>query len=1064
MKFNKPQKKQYYQKIILKSAITLSHVLCQSYGSAIEHLPDLRDEFEGKLENNPENVAWTFLSICVSTALIILLREPRMRCDMTHKELTDHAKGLIDALPDDGDIRRSDLINLALAKHMQKCIQQASELIIKATPESDFNQSQLKQMYREALTRSVTVVFQRQSNLFSGMIESITGPTEEPEMREFAWQRHGAWCRGLYCESSIFSPDNDIDIPLSHVYQKLRCYWNTQHKQECDRNGEPLKYRTATVADLHKTIDTWLDEFDECDAIRLIAGGPGSGKSSFAKAFATELYNKQSHRVLFIQLQEFDTDGGNLRESIGRHLKNNYHLKTPHKCEGFPGNSLEWHGEDTRPLLMIFDGLDEMIINTDNQNDLTRKFVVKLKRLLSILNKSNPAAAVVLGRNVTMNVALDDGGLKLDNLIHVAPIRKMTLDDLQLDKNPSNNKINKGFNPVNDPSKLIENDTRKAYWNKWCQVKGMSQSEPPQAILDDQISDLNAEPLLLHLLLISDYCNGKWKDAADNRNLVYENIFSKIFNRNKDKDLYAYRKLNETHFFELMEVFGLAAFRGNGRTGDSKEFHYLCEMYVANKDDKRIYSKLDGADLKNVALMIHSRPENKGIGFEFVHKSFGEYFAARALLGAADRLQRLWHDGNKDEMHLAKRWVNFVGTGQISNSILRFLHDQCRQWKLDRIEKTIGVLNAIFDKTLKDGFPVHKSDIVSRSTYRNMEYCQQCAEKTMLVTLTSLWKAHNENSENNETPVITLDQFKNSNVAVLDMIIRLFPAGPRAIGIAPMLNGLSLKGSYLQEFCLRFAKLEGSDLSEAILIKADLSHTNLKKANFINAELSGAEMCNSNLSGANLRGAILFRTNLNGANLCGAKLSRASLPEVNLNRANLNKVDLRMANLTSSNLSGTYLNETNLKNADLWLANLSEANLCKVNLRGANLRAANLEGANLESIDLTECYTEEMSVRSVDFRKDVKLTQKQVDTFFGVKFGPGKTILPEHLSYPNHWHAAKFGEEGEPPTTIEEYSNDYYIWINSRCKPDQNTNPFQNKPKISFRLSIKHTCKFKYWE
>ena len=82
---------------------------------------------------------------------------------------------------------------------------------------------------------------------------------------------------------------------------------------------------------------------------------------------------------------------------------------------------------------------------------------------------------------------------------------------------------------------------------------------------------LNVEPLLLHLLIIPEFCGDRWEEAAENRNLIYHDILRKVFKRNKDKDLDAYRQLEEKHFFELMEVFGLAAFRGNGRTGEERK-------------------------------------------------------------------------------------------------------------------------------------------------------------------------------------------------------------------------------------------------------------------------------------------------------------------------------------------------------------------------------------------------------------------------------------------------------------------------------------------------------------
>ena len=859
------------------------------------------------------------------------------------------------------------------------------------------------------MTRSVTTVFAEEPGLFSGIIESIAGPTATAETREIAWQRHGAWCHGLFYDEAIFSPDNDIDIPLLQVYQKLRCYWNDKHEKERDGEREPLKYRTATVGDLHKTIHTWLRNFDESDALRLIAGGPGSGKSSFAKAFAAELFQEKRHKVLFIQLQKLQTTTGTtLRKTIGRHLKSRYGYKLPNKCEGFPENPLNWHGNDTRPLFMIFDGLDELTTNKDRESDLAKKFVSNLKLLLNELNSAGqPASAIILGRDLAMNAALEDGDLGLDNLIHVAPIRKMTRNDLHLDQNPSDDKIYEGFNPVIDPNKLMEKDTRKSYWKQWCLAKGIPESEPPAAIHDERMSELNVEPLLLHLLIISDFCGNKWVDAIENRNLMYENIFNKIFKRNKDKDLDAYRKLEKKHFFELMEVFGLVAFRGNGRTGDHKEFECLRKLYTNPKTEKDIYSMLDGANLKNVALMVHSRREIEGAGFEFLHKSFGEYLAARALLGAADRLQYFWNndENNKDELKLALHWVNLVGAGELSNSILSFLHDECRQRTSDQIGITIKALTAIFNRTLEHGFPVQKSDYLLNPTYRDLEHWQKCAEKAMLAMLTSLWLARKSNDKTNKTPLIALRQFESSRSAASRMINRLFSSTESRLGIKQPLSGIDFKnsnlvGAFIHSADLRGANLSGTNLSRADLIGADLNGADLNRADLTMSEINGANLSNANLNQANLKWASLgvaklIKANLIEANLCFAKLMQTDFSEANLTRANL-----AMANLSGANL---------------YMVNLSDANLCR----------AELSGAKLEFVDLTKCRTEGMSVRSVNFT-NAKLTQKQVNEFFGIKSGIGKTLLPDCLSYPDHWYD---GENVTDLVASYEYEPAWLTWL-----------------------------------
>ena len=474
-----------------------------------------------------------------------------------------------------------------------------------------------------------------------------------------------------------------------------------------------------------------------------------------------------------------------------------------------------------------------------------------------------------------------------------------------------------------------------------------------------------------------------------------------------------------------MEVFGLAAFRGNGRTGDHKEFKYLRKRYANHKTERDIYSKLDGAKLENVALMVHSRQEIAGAGFEFVHKSFGEYLAARALLGATKRLQRLWHndENDEDEFKLAERWVNLIGTGELSNPVLRFLCDECHRWEATPIEKTIKALTAIFDRTLRDGFPVQQAvGISNTTTYRQMEHRQRCAEKAMLATITFLWSALNKNRGNDETPLITLRQLETSRGAASKMIDRVFSPTEREVGIRPTLSGLSLKGSDLYGIRIPHAILNGADLSYADLERADLSGAdligaNLEDADLIGADLSRTNLINADLSGTNLDTADLFRTRM-----FSARLIHAYIPEANLYKADLSGVDLEEANLMGADL----------RQADLSRASLSGAVLIEADLEGANLSRANLSGAKLGSTDLTICRSEGVSVWSVDLTNNVILTQDQIDTFFGVKSGLGKTILPEHLSYPDHWYNAETVPEADSETVLDEYMNAWREWLGLR--------------------------------
>ncbi len=970
MKFSQPEKQRNIIEALRLSALAVAKMQHQDPISTAESIPEIWKAAEGALESEPEHIAWIFLANCVASAAISCLRQPRMRCDLSDTDMQDVAEKFVDRLPSTGVLHAHDIVNLSLAQAVEPCISAASDEFRNAAPDNLYGDDGLTGVFQDALRLAVSKVFAQDPESFNGVVAAVTSVTAEAERRELAWQRHGAWINSTFYQAPIFSPDNEIDVPLAEVYQELRCFWNKRHFKKAEGTDEDIDYRTATVADIHETMTEWLLSAPDNDAIRLVAGGSGSGKSSFAKAFAARLVHTGTHRVLFVELQHMrmGSAGDTLKASIGRHLEDLHGYKQPDKCEGFPSNPSDWHGTDHKPLLMIFDGLDELTANQDRASDLTQRFVSNLNHMLnSLSNAGQPAKAIVLGRDLAIDDALKEADRPLESVLHVAPIRPMTREDLRLDGNPPDERIGEDFDPVSDSHYLMEQDLRLDYWPRWCAANGQETEDPPKSITDESMADLNVEPLLLHLLIISDYCGARWREAAANRNLVYQDILSKVFARNKKKKLDAYKQLEEKNFFELMEVFALAAFRNNGRTGDNSAFEKLRKIYAKPKDNL-VYAGMDGASLKSVALLIHSQSDIKGAGFEFVHKSFGEYLAARALIGAADRLRQRRESDEFDgtDGDHALRWCEWIGDGVLTNAVVRFLKDEARM--RPPADATILALTEIFNHTLQHGFPVQDLKQYNNPTYRDLERQQRAAEKCFLTVLTILAQVREKRA------TISFSALASSNTMAMALIQRAFPFGEEATDLPVQMSLLDLSNQFLWS----------AVLNSANLFEANLSKVSLGKATLFNADLTGAD-----LTGALLHWAILIDAHLSGARLTRAELIWA---------------DLSGANLSGANLSGARLNGADLTGADLTGANLTEADLS-----GANLSGANLSGAVSELTDARN------------------LTQQQLHEAFGGRTGVGQTILPEGMDYPGHWHDAAEGHrEG-----FDAYERAYRVWLSS---------------------------------
>src|SRR5262249_40918738 len=137
----------------------------------------------------------------------------------------------------------------------------------------------------------------------------------------------------------------------------------------------------------------WIEGADPQDAIRVISGGPGSGKSSFARIFAAGIAQSHSRlKVLFVPLHLIDASK-ELVDEVGRFVRD----------EGvLPGNPLDPESPDQN-LLVIFDGLDELASQGKAAADIARGFVREVEKTVERRNQQAVRLRVLLsGRELVV--------------------------------------------------------------------------------------------------------------------------------------------------------------------------------------------------------------------------------------------------------------------------------------------------------------------------------------------------------------------------------------------------------------------------------------------------------------------------------------------------------------------------------------------------------------------------------------------------------------------------------------------------------------------------------------
>jgi hypothetical protein len=372
--------------------------------------------------------AWVWLHSALTLALVDLIDQHSLASPLDLQEKRDAARDfLASALALDGgeDLDLNTLINPALFPAVTPILEHVPTLARRVAPEHQLTDDRLRADFERHLRAASARVYALDPAYYHPVADAVAGPFSEGLRRDLAFVRHEDWIRGLYTREPIFSPDADTEIPLSRVYHRLRCFWHTAAQPENDRDlhaapGHDALPRTAHVADLHATLHKWLRNAPSDDAIRIVAGGPGSGKSSFSRAFAVEVTDAREMRVLYMQLQHMRL-GADLRNLIGRHLRDRWHTSEPAGGAGFEENPLDWHAWETLPYLLVFDGLDELTHDEDTALDLTRRFVRNVHAMLRGFT-GPPVRALILGRSAACQDALQEADLDISRLIHAAPL------------------------------------------------------------------------------------------------------------------------------------------------------------------------------------------------------------------------------------------------------------------------------------------------------------------------------------------------------------------------------------------------------------------------------------------------------------------------------------------------------------------------------------------------------------------------------------------------------------------------------------------------------------------
>lgn len=722
--------------------------------------------------------------------------------------------------------------------------------------------------------------------------EAFDTPFTKAGAAEQAWQSYAA-----LLQKQVDEPMFVEAFSLRQVYVKPRAYFFERGEADKEARLDPRAAKAGdakrVVIDLETELKAWLANNETTDAIRIISGGPGSGKSSFTKMLAAQLAEANARRVLFVPLHLLELSD-DLEEAVRKFTR---------YVDSRLTNPLD--PENTEPLLVIFDGLDELAMQGKLAAELAQQFVREVRDRVERLNAYRGSRLKVLISGRELAVQSNAAEFKRPRqILHALPY--FVPEDARKE--------------YTDAENLLGRDQRQEWWSKYGEVSGRGYEGLPKDLDRDELSEITSQPLLNYLVALS-FTRGEIDLATEsNLNVIYRDLLKAVYERGWARGTHpALLGVEEEQFVRWLEEIAVAAWHGDGRTTTVEEIKgHARGGGAANL--LKLFEEGEDKGITRLLMAFYFRRagvrESGERTFEFTHKSFGEYLTAKRVVRLIQDMQAMLEqhqenvDRGWDEREALKRWIILCGPSPLDEYLFKFIENEIRLAGPDAAASWQEMLCALVGFELRNGLPM---ETLNLPTFKEATRQARNAEEALIVVLHACALV-TEKLSNIDWPL------SESSFPTLfgDLLSRVAGqrVGYRAIFILRHLGFLNLEAQMLTF----------SDLHLADLVRANLS----------GALLFGVSLTDADLSDADLSAAHLMEANLGGANLSGADLSGANLMEADLRNADISDADLSGADFFNADLRGAYLSEANLGRAALHSIMFDET----TTFRGADLTDA----------------------------------------------------------------------------------------------------------------------------
>jgi uncharacterized protein YjbI with pentapeptide repeats len=749
--------------------------------------------------------------------------------------------------------------DLTLIQDIQSLLQKWLEGLGVSKPAAKATVGRLPSYFVYALNQE----WRRNAKSYRPMIAAFDTPFAKAGDREWAWATYSAYLQRRIQEGVFDEP-----FSLSQIYVPLNAFY---YEETSGRNGTEEMARTGrqrrrVVLSLQDELEQWLQGASQQDPIRVISGGPGSGKSSFARVFAAKISQEGKLKLLFVPLHLIDPTK-DLVDEVGRFVRDEGILLQ---------NPLDPDSPEPN-LLIVFDGLDELANQGKAAAETARAFVREIERTVERRNQQTVRLRVLIsGRELV--VQENESEFR-------RPRQILTLLPYCIPHPPEHEgHLIRDREEYYDPDKLLKHDLRQQWWKNYGSLSGKGYQGLPKDLSRDDLAEVTAQPLLNYLVALS-FSRDKLDFTKDiNLNSIYADLLAAVHERGYEKHRpYApIRHMKVGDFCRVLEEIGLAAWHGDGRTTTVREIEQHCRtsglgvlLDVFQEGAKAGVTRL-------LAAFFFRQYGQRASGdptFVFTHKSFGEYLTALRVVRAVERVVRELEsraknpDGGWDERDALKHWAQICGPSAMTQYLHAFLLNEIKLRSKPELLEWQERLAKLFSYMLQHGMPMEQLQI---GPFKEALFQSRNAEEGLLAVLNACARSTQRVSEVElPDPTAFGAWFRR---------IQGQRTGPEPSLAARCLSFLNLPGAYLD-----IGDFFAADFQCSKLQWVRANYACFTGANFYKSDLSDATLCTANLKGANLQGASLQRANLQGANLQGANLHGAELKGARLPKEFLSK-------------------------------------------------------------------------------------------------------------------------------------------------------------------------------